>query len=261
MMDSLRRGEFAAVEASGLTMGDVRLTIENSRVAVIMLGPPGAGKGTQARKICESLKYPHISTGDMLREALKDETELGRKAKEFMDSGNLVPDDLVDAIVAERLGREDCRQGFILDGYPRTISQAEFLQSLFAKDGTLVLTLGIEVEDSESIERLSSRWTCLVCGKMFNARLDFSKVGGQCDECGGVLVQRNDDAADVIAERFLVYHKTTKPLIQYYQEQGTYISINGKRSAKEVFSDIAGILKSRMLYKLTGQKAVNQRQT
>jgi adenylate kinase len=235
-----------AAGARGLDIDDLRSKIENCRIAVIILGPPGAGKGTQARKICESLKYPHISTGDMLREVMNSDTDLGRKAKEFMSAGNLVPDDLVDAIVAERLGREDCRQGFVLDGYPRTIAQAEFLRSLFAKDGTSTLILGIEVEDNESVERLSSRWTCPTCRKTFSARLDSSKAGSRCDECGGELVQRKDDAAGVIAERLQVYHKVTKPLIQYYREQDTYIPIDGKRTAKEVFSAIAGILKNRM---------------
>jgi adenylate kinase len=223
-----------------------------SRCAVILLGPPGAGKGTQARKIGESLKYPHISTGDILRETLNNETELGKRAKAFMDSGTLVPDDLVNDIVADRLEREDCRQGFVLDGYPRTISQAEFLRSAFAKEGTWVLTLGIEVEDSELVERLSSRWTCSMCGKIFNARLDSGKAGGQCDECGAMLVQRKDDAAEVIVERLQVYHKATKPLIQYYQVQGIYIPINGNRPTEEVFGAIAGSLRSRMKCKLKG---------
>jgi adenylate kinase len=223
-----------------------------------MLGPPGAGKGTQARMIGESLKYPHISTGDMLREALKNDTEFGRRVKKYMDSGTLVPDELVGAIVTERLGREDCRRGFILDGYPRTIAQAEFLRSLFAKDGTSVLILGIEVEDSELIERLSSRWTCPVCGKMFNARLDSGKVGGRCDECGAMLVQRKDDTADVIAERLQVYHKATKPLFQYYQEQDGYIPINGEKSTEEVFGTITDIIKSRMKKKAKEDQKVNK---
>ena len=131
----------------------------------------------------------------MLREALKNQTELGKKAKAFMESGALVPDDLVDAIVAERLGREDCRSGFILDGYPRTIPQAEFLRSVFEKDGTKILTVGVEVEDHELIRRLSSRWTCPKCGKMFNAETDPSKAGGKCDECGAPLFQRKDDTS------------------------------------------------------------------
>jgi adenylate kinase len=226
-----------------VTIGDVRLTIDNKRTAVIMLGPPGAGKGTQARMIGELLKYPHISTGDMLREALKDETELGKKAKGFMESGSLVPDDLVDAIVAERLGRADCRRGFILDGYPRTISQAESLRSLFTRDMTSVITIGIEVDDGELIERLSSRWTCPACSKMFNARLDPGKAGGQCDECGAKLVQRKDDTAEVIAERLQVYHKATKPLIQYYQRQDAYIPVDGNRPIDEIFDAIVGVIK------------------
>ncbi len=207
-----------------------------------MLGPPGAGKGTQARMMGEELKFPHISTGDMLREALKNQTELGKKAKAFMDSGGLVPDDLVDAIVAERLQREDCDRGFILDGYPRTIAQAEAVQKLFDKDGTKVLTLGVEVGDSELIKRLSSRWTCPKCGKMFNANLDPSKIGGQCDECSTSLVQRKDDTAEVIAERLQVYHETTQPLIQYYQTKDVYVEVDGDKAVDEIYRAIMNII-------------------
>lgn len=216
--------------------------MRDTRLAIIMLGPPGAGKGTQARMMGQELKFPHISTGDMLREALKNQTELGKKAKAFMESGALVPDDLVDAIVAERLEREDCDRGFILDGYPRTIAQAEALQKLFDKDGTKVLTLGVEVGDSELIKRLSSRWTCPKCGKMFNANLDPSKIGGQCDECSTALVQRKDDTAEVIAERLQVYHKTTQPLIQYYQTKDVYVEVDGDRSVDEIYIAIMNII-------------------
>jgi adenylate kinase len=210
-----------------------------------MMGPPGAGKGTQARLMSEALGFPHVSTGDMLREALRDQTELGKKAQAFMESGALVPDTLVDAIVAERLGRRDCARGFILDGYPRTIPQAEFLRSLFGKDGTRVLTLGAEVEDSVLIGRLSSRWTCPQCGKMFNANLDSSKMGGRCDACDALLIQRKDDSAEVIAERLQIYHKTTQPLIRYYQEQGSYVAVNGDRPVDEIFGAMIGIIKGR----------------
>ena len=203
-----------------------------------MLGPPGAGKGTQARMIAEALKFPHISTGDMLRESLKNETELGKKAKAFMESGALVPNDLVDAIVAERLARGDCRRGFILDGYPRTIPQAQFLESLFEKNGTRILSIGVEVGDNVLISRLSSRWTCPSCGKMFNSASDPGKAGGQCDECGTALVQRKDDTAEVIAERLQVYHTITQPLIRHYQEQGSYVEVNGDRPAEEIFGSI-----------------------
>lgn len=207
-----------------------------------MLGPPGAGKGTQARLMSESLRFPHISTGDMLREALKNETELGKKAKAFMESGALVPDELVDAIVAERLKRKDSSKGFVLDGYPRTIPQAEFLRSMFEKNGTKVLTIGIEVGDQELIRRLSSRWTCPKCGKMFNANSDPDKAGGRCDECGSTLMQRKDDTPEVIAQRLQVYHRTTEPLIQYYRNDGCYFEINGDRPANKVFESILRIV-------------------
>jgi adenylate kinase len=235
-----------AAEANGSKLDDVSLTYQAGRCAIIMLGPPGAGKGTQARKVSEALKHPHISTGDMLREALKSETELGKKAKFYMESGILVPDDLVNDFVAKRLSLEDCRRGCILDGYPRAIPQAEFLQALFARDNTSVLTIGVEVEDRVLIERLSSRWTCSKCGKMFNAHLDSGKAGGRCDECGAALVQRKDDSAELVAERLQVYHRTTKPLIQYYERQGAYVGVDGNRPAEEVFGAIIEILKGRI---------------
>jgi adenylate kinase len=220
--------------------------MKDNRLAIIMLGPPGAGKGTQARMMGESLEFPHISTGDMLREALKNGTELGKKAKAFMESGGLVPDELVDAIVAERLGGEDCEKGFILDGYPRTIPQAEFLRSLFDKEGTRILALGIEVEDAVLIKRLSSRWTCPKCGKMFNAGHNPGMKSSKCDECGAALVQRKDDTPEVIAERLQVYHKTTQPLINYYQEQNTYVEVDGDRAVKEIFDAVMAVIKDRM---------------
>jgi len=219
--------------------------MKNGRLAIVMLGPPGAGKGTQARMMSESLRFPHVSTGDMLREALRNETQLGKKAKGFMESGALVPDELVDAIIAERLAREDCSRGFILDGYPRTIAQAEFLRSRFAEDGTAILTLGIEVQDGVLIQRLSSRWTCPKCGKMFNAHLDPDKIGGTCDACGTALIQRKDDTAEVIAERLQVYHKTTRPLIQYYKKRSAYVEVDGDRAVNDIFNTIIGIVKSR----------------
>jgi adenylate kinase len=209
-----------------------------SKLAIIMLGPPGAGKGTQARIMSESLKVPHISTGDILREALKHETELGKKAKTFMESGGLVPDELVDVIVAERVGRKDCSRGFILDGYPRTIPQAEFLRSVLEKDKTDILALGIEVGEDELIKRISARWTCPQCGKMFNANMNPEKAGGRCDECSTPLIQRKDDTAEVIAERLLVYKKKTAPLIQYYKSQGAYIEVSGDRRIEQIFDSI-----------------------
>ncbi len=219
--------------------------MENGRLALIILGPPGAGKGTQARMAAEALNIPHISTGDMLREALRNDTELGRKAKAFMECGALVPDELVEASVAERLVQEDCGRGFILDGYPRTIPQARFLESLLENSDTRFLCVGVSVGNDVLIQRLSSRWTCPACGKIFNAALNPAKAGGRCDECGANLMQRKDDTAEVIAERLHVYHKATEPLILYYQERDSFVEINGDKPVEEVFDSIIGVIKGR----------------
>jgi adenylate kinase len=212
--------------------------MKDSKLAIIILGPPGAGKGTQARIMSERLNLPHISTGDILREALKNQTESGKKAKAYIESGGLVPDALVDAIVAERLARKDCSRGFILDGYPRTISQAESLQSLLAQNSARILTIGVEVGDNVLVDRLSSRWTCPQCGKMFNARLDPGKADGRCDACGAALVQRKDDSKEVIAERLKVYYESTRPLIQYYRDRGYYYPVDGDRPVDAVCESI-----------------------
>ncbi len=217
--------------------------MSSKQLAIIMLGPPGAGKGTQARRIGENLNFPHISTGDMLREALEKQTELGKQAKAYMESGALVPDDLVDAIVKARLSREDCSKGFILDGYPRTISQAEFLRSLFDENNSKILAIGVQVLDKILIERLSSRWTCPKCNKMFNAKLDPGKVRGRCDECNTSLIQRKDDTEEVITERLQVYHKATKPLIQYYQDRGSYVEVDGDQGIDAIFNAILEIVR------------------
>ena len=217
----------------------------NDRLAIIIVGPPGAGKGTQARLLGEAFKYPHISTGDILREAVKKQTELGKKVKECIESGSLVPDELVDAIITERLGREDCSQGFILDGYPRTIPQAEFLRDYFEKNGTRILTLGIAVKDEVLLKRLSSRWTCSKCSKTFSEALVPGTAHGRCDQCDGDLVHRQDDNVEVIAERLQVYLKKTQPLIQYYKNLGAYVEVDGDRSVENIFNAIIGIVNER----------------
>jgi adenylate kinase len=171
----------------------------------------------------------------MLREALREQTELGKKAKTFMDVGALVPDDLVDEMVQERLEREDCSRGFILDGYPRSIPQANFLQLLFKKHGTFFLVISVEVADELIIRRLSSRWTCEKCSKMFNDSMGPGKNNSCCDECGARLIKRKDDSAEVVAERLKVYHKTTHPLLEYYQAQGSFIRVDGDKSANVIF--------------------------
>ncbi len=209
-----------------------------------MLGPPGAGKGTQARKLSDSLKLPHISTGDMLRESLKNQTELGKKAQQYMNSGALVPDALVDAIVAERLDREDCSKGFILDGYPRTLAQAQALQPLLDQKHRKVLAIGIEIEDSVLVQRLSSRWSCPKCGKVYNAQLEPGKRNGRCDECFEELVQRKDDTEAVVAKRLQVYHNNTQPLIRHYQDQRAYCNVTGDQPIDRVFEDVKKLIEN-----------------
>jgi adenylate kinase len=222
--------------------------VVNNKKAIIMLGPPGAGKGTQARMMGEALNLAHISTGDILRTAVKNETELGIKAKKYMESGTLVPDEVVDAIILERTKAEDCKLGFILDGYPRTIPQAEYLQASLENEGFQILTLGIRIRDSVLLGRLASRWTCGKCSKTFNESLDPNKVNGQCDACGSKLVQRKDDAVDVISERLQVYRDMTKPLIRYYDDQGKYVEVDGEKSVSEIYAAILDIIKDRLIF-------------
>jgi adenylate kinase len=149
---------------------------------------------------------------------------------------------LVNAVVAERLAREDCRRGFVLDGYPRTIAQAEFLRGLLEKNGARILAIGIVVPDGLLVERLSSRWTCPTCGKVFNAHMDPDKADGRCDDCGTALIQRMDDSPEVMAERLAVYHKVTRPLIEYFQEWGAYVELDGTRTVDEVFGSMRDII-------------------
>jgi adenylate kinase len=190
------------------------------------------------------LKLPHVSTGDMLREALKDQTELGERARQYMNSGALVPDEIADVIVDERLSREDCDSGFILDGYPRTIAQAQVFQILADRKYNKVLAVGIRVEDSVLIQRLSARWTCPKCGKVYNAELEPDKRNGRCDECCADLMQRKDDTEEVVAKRLRVYHKNTQPLIRYYQDKGVYRDVNGNQPVDKVFDDIMNLIKN-----------------
>jgi adenylate kinase len=215
------------------------------RTAIILLGAPGAGKGTQARKICAEFGFPAISTGDMLRDAVKNKTELGLQAQRYMDSGGLVPNELVDAIVKARLARADCAVGFLLDGYPRTLHQAEFLQTLFAADGnTAMLVIGIEIDHALLLSRLINRWTCPNCGKMFNVTSSPSKAGDRCDECNTPLIVRKDDTASVVEERLHNYMRETKPVVEYFQSRGTYHPVDGCGPVDGVYAAISETIRS-----------------
>jgi len=210
---------------------------------LILLGPPGAGKGTQAQRMVERVHLPQISTGDILRAAVKGSTPLGTKAKGFMDQGQLVPDEIVIGIVEERLKEEDCHPGFILDGFPRTIPQAEALQPILAKiRKTIDHVINIEVESEELIRRLTGRRTCKNCGAMFHVHFQPPKTEGICDRCGGTLYQRGDDKEETIRTRLKEYEKQTAPLIEYYRDKKTLRSIQGVGGPDQIFDQIIRLL-------------------
>ncbi len=197
---------------------------------LILLGAPGAGKGTQAEVICERFSIPTISTGNIIREALKNGTEMGQKAKTFMDAGQLVPDDIVIGIIKERLGQEDCINGFILDGFPRTIAQAEALDSMGVDIDKVI---DIEVPDEKIIARMSGRRVCEKCGASYHLLYKKPAVEGVCDKCAGTLVQRKDDHPDTVTERLKVYHHQTEPLKQYYADQGKLKIVEGQEEVAD----------------------------
>jgi adenylate kinase len=197
-------------------------------VRLIFLGPPAAGKGTQARRLAAEYGIPHISTGDILRAASKGGTYLGREAKRYMDRGALVPDDVMIGIIRERLQQSDCARGFILDGFPRTIPQAETLAELLSSMNTpLNYVVSMEVPVEEILRRLNGRLTCRDCSRMFNLMLDPPKTPGHCDYCGGPLIQRADDRVETVHERLGVYRQSTKPLIEYYRARGLLKTVDG----------------------------------
>ncbi|MBI3940591.1 MAG: adenylate kinase [Acidobacteria bacterium] len=207
---------------------------------IILLGPPGSGKGTQAKRLAAYLRVPHISTGDMLREAVAQGTELGRQARAIMDAGQLVSDEIVDGIVRERVLRADARDGYILDGYPRTIRQAEVLQELV--NGNALIALNIHLEDEDLVRRLSGRRTCQAQGHIFHLQTHPSAAGDQCDQDGSPLIQRSDDREDVVRQRLSVYHKATAPLIGFFHPLKGFHQIAGDRTAEEVFEDVRSIV-------------------
>ncbi len=206
---------------------------------LILLGPPGAGKGTQAVRLAEHFGIPQISTGDILRKAVKEGTELGALAKKYMDSGGLVPDEVVVGIIRERMTEPDCGKGYILDGFPRTIAQAEALDEMLEKLGTQMdHVVNISVGDEEVIRRLTGRRTCPNCGAGYHILFDPPKQEGICDKCGGKLIQRDDDKEETIRARLDVYRHQTEPLIAYYEEKHLLRTIPGEGNMEEIFSAI-----------------------
>lgn len=212
---------------------------------LILVGPPGAGKGTQALSLRETLHVPHISTGDLLREAIRAKTVLGQQARVHMDAGELVPDQLVTAMVAERLQHPDCATGFILDGFPRTIGQAEALEAeLTRHQQRLDAVISIVVPRAELIERLSGRRVCRECGALYHERFDPPRTAGVCDRCQGALYQRSDDNPETVDARLAVYERATAPLLSYYRERELLHDINGNGTPEEVFQRIKTVLRA-----------------
>lgn len=210
---------------------------------IVMLGAPGAGKGTQAAMICEKYQIPHISTGDIFRSNIKNGTELGKKAKEYMDQGKLVPDELTIQLLLDRVAKEDCAAGYVLDGFPRTIPQAEVLTEALAKTSEKVdYAVNVDVPDANIVHRMSGRRSCPKCGASYHTEYIPPKAEGICDACGSDLIQREDDKAETVQNRLAVYHDQTQPLIDYYEKAGVLRTVDGTKDKDEVFRDIVAIL-------------------
>ena len=210
---------------------------------IIMLGAPGAGKGTQAKQIADKYSIPHISTGEIFRANLKAGTELGKKAKEYMDQGLLVPDELTCDLVMDRIGQDDCKNGFVLDGFPRTIPQAEALDQALAKiSQSMDYAIDVDVPDENIVNRMSGRRACLNCGATYHIVSIPTKVEGVCDRCGSQVVLRDDDQPETVKKRLDVYHEQTQPLIDYYKKQNILKTVDGTQPMEKVFDAIVEIL-------------------
>ena len=210
---------------------------------IIMLGAPGAGKGTQAKMIAEKYGIPHISTGDIFRANIKNNTELGKKAKGYMDAGQLVPDELVVDLVVDRIKNKDCINGFILDGFPRTIPQAEALDyALNNQNEKIEYAINVDVPDENIINRMSGRRACVGCGVTYHLVYNPTKVEGVCDACGQKLILRDDDKPETVKKRLDVYHEQTQPLIDHYEKKGVLYTIDGTQDIADVFGAIVKIL-------------------
>ena len=206
---------------------------------LIMLGAPGAGKGTQAARVAAKLNIPHISTGDIFRANIKEGTELGKKAKSYMDAGGLVPDELVCDLVADRIAKDDCSGGFILDGFPRTIPQADALDAAVTAMGTKIdYAVDIDVPDEAIVSRMGGRRACVGCGATYHVVYKAPKQEGICDNCGGELILRDDDKPETVQTRLNVYHEQTQPLIDYYSGKGSLVTVDGTQDMDSVFASI-----------------------
>lgn len=228
-------------EASSDSKGDVNI------MRVILLGPPGAGKGTQAAEIKAKYDVAHISTGDMLRQNVKDATELGQQAQKYMDGGKLVPDELIVKMMRERLKEKDCEKGFLLDGFPRTVPQAESLDGLLENMNlSLDAVILLDVADDIVVDRLCGRRMCRQCGEIYHVSFKPSSQGDKCDKCGGDLFQRDDDKEQVIRNRLKVYHDQTAPLISYYDEKGLLRRVNAGTSSSSVMAEIEALVNEKV---------------
>jgi adenylate kinase len=214
-------------------------------VKIILLGPPGAGKGTQAKSISSKYEIPHISTGDIFRKHISLKTSLGMKAKMFMEKGQLVPDELTIELVQDRLKQDDCSDGFLLDGFPRTVKQAEALDVFLSKsDSKIDKALLIEVPKGFIIDRMTGRRVCLTCGASYHIKYNPPRIVERCDICGGDIIQRKDDEVNTVSERLDVYDKQTQPLIEYYKDKNVLATVDGTKPINDVFKSISGILGS-----------------
>ena len=212
---------------------------------IIMLGAPGAGKGTQSQMIADQYKIPHISTGDIFRENVKNGTELGMEAKKYMDKGELVPDELTVRILLDRVAKDDCRNGYVLDGFPRTIPQAEVLDKEITEIGDKIdYAIDVDVPDENIIRRMSGRRACLSCGSTFHVEHIPPKQEGICDRCGKELVLRDDDREETVKNRLGVYHEQTQPLIEFYTKKNILKTVDGTQDMQDVFAAITAILES-----------------
>ena len=210
---------------------------------IIMLGAPGAGKGTQAKRIAQRYGIPHVSTGDIFRANIKNGTELGMKAKAYMDAGNLVPDEITIGMLLDRIHEADCEKGYVLDGFPRTIPQAESLTAALKERGEKMdYAIDVDVPDENIINRMSGRRACLACGATYHIAYNPPKKEGVCDQCGEPLVLRKDDKPETVKNRLEVYHQQTQPLIDYYKKEGILAQVDGTQSMDQVFEDIVKIL-------------------